>query len=280
MMIEQNSQAQLQLNLTIESLRQMNNTVSSLVNVIDSTKRALEERLAWITEILGGTDVSLERLYVAIWHFCFLIGAMILCAFLNATIYTRMMVFVLLPLNMALNFNDSEQYLNPISLVLIITLFAFGKLFNLLLFLKVLKRFSFLAQTIIVYALNFKQKKVATLKHMPEDKYARDCYKTNNTDYFNETTTTFDDIEEEIEAPTPPLSRNGILDDSLRFLSPTPSLSYRNGQSRSRSRTPLLNKSFRSSCQANTRLGTPCKLSSLPGRDYCHRHQSGDSIIG
>lgn len=127
MLIEQNRQAQIQLNLTIESLKQMNSTVSSLVNVIGGTKQALEERLVWITEILGGTDISLERLYVVIWHFCFLIAAMILCAFLNATFYTRIMVFVLLPLNIALYFNDSEQYLNPIGLVLVILLFVFGK---------------------------------------------------------------------------------------------------------------------------------------------------------
>lgn len=59
------------------------------------------------------------------------------------------------------------------------------------------------------------------------------------------------------------------------FWSPTPPAS-RSG----RSRTPnVMSGSHKSSCLAKTRLGTPCKLSSLPGRDFCHRHQNGSSVI-
>lgn len=82
------------------------------------------------------------------------------------------------------------------------------------------------------------------------------------TDYFNESTFSYS------------------VNQNQDFLSPTPPLSSRNGISRSRSRTPLLNKSYRSACQAKTRIGTPCKLSTLPGRDFCHRHLNGDSVMG
>lgn len=64
----------------------------------------------------------------------------------------------------------------------------------------------------------------------------------------------------EFEAPTPPLSRSGFY------------------KSRSRSRTPNL-LSGKESCHAITRLGTPCKISCLPGRDFCYRHQAGDSVL-
>lgn len=62
--------------------------------------------------------------------------------------------------------------------------------------------------------------------------------------------------------------------------SPTPPLSTSGQYSRSRSRTPLqLNGSIKGPCQARTRLGTPCKLGTLPGRDFCYRHQMGDSVM-
>lgn len=66
---------------------------------------------------------------------------------------------------------------------------------------------------------------------------------------------------------TPPVSRNG-------YYSPI-------SRSHSRSNTPLrLNTSMRSPCTAKTRLGTPCKLTAAPGRDFCYRHQTGDSVMG
>lgn len=61
----------------------------------------------------------------------------------------------------------------------------------------------------------------------------------------------------------------------------TPPPSNRSFYSRSRSNTPSLNLNgeLKRACKAKTRVGTPCKISSLPGRDYCYRHQSGDSVM-
>lgn len=88
---------------------------------------------------------------------------------------------------------------------------------------------------------------------------------TNNDDDVESETDEFDDNfnSSKLSSLTPPISRNG-------FYKP-----------RSRSHTPLLfNSSLRGSCAARTRAGTPCKLSSLPGRDFCYRHQTGDSVLG
>lgn len=71
-----------------------------------------------------------------------------------------------------------------------------------------------------------------------------------------------------------------LEEDSEDYGTPTPPPSNQSYYSRSRSRTPLnLNGSLKGACKARTRVGTPCKISSLPGRDYCYRHQSGDSIM-
>lgn len=71
-----------------------------------------------------------------------------------------------------------------------------------------------------------------------------------------------------------------ISEDTLDdFGSPTPPISRNGYYSRSRSRTPLnLSGSLNKPCKAKTRVGTPCKLHSLPGRDFCHKHQLGDSL--
>lgn len=105
----------------------MNKTVHSLVSVIGGTKQALEDRLNWITKTLGGTDIALERLYAVLWHFAFLIGAMIICAFLNANSSIRILVFVILPANLALQLNYNEHSFSPIGLLVLISLFVLCK---------------------------------------------------------------------------------------------------------------------------------------------------------
>lgn len=81
-----------------------------------------------------------------------------------------------------------------------------------------------------------------------------------------ESSNLYTSIEEEdnFSNPTPPASRNGFYSFA-----------------RSRSCTPLiLNGISKDKCNSKTRMGTPCKLTALPGRDYCHKHQNGDSILG
>lgn len=70
------------------------------------------------------------------------------------------------------------------------------------------------------------------------------------------------------------------FDNSTLLSSPL----LRNNFNRSRSSTPLhLNANgaaLKSGCLARTRSGTPCKLSAVPGRDFCHRHRVGSSVMG
>lgn len=96
-------------------------------------------------------------------------------------------------------------------------------------------------------------------------------YKTTRTDYeIKETTVSNFEMSED------------VFDDDVYENNLTPPASNRSYSSRSRSRTPLLNLNggaMKRGCRAKTRLGTPCKISSLPGRDYCYRHQGGDSVM-
>lgn len=98
--------------------------------------------------------------------------------------------------------------------------------------------------------LNETDKQNAFNDHQSLENYAE--MEHNETDYFSD----------QFQRLTPPISRNGHYP-------------------RSRSNTPLrLNESLRFTCGAKTRAGTPCKLSAITGRDYCYRHQRGDSVMG
>lgn len=54
-MLEQSQLASKQYESTLSQLSQMNATVYALVDVMTTTRSALEEKLNWITEALGGT---------------------------------------------------------------------------------------------------------------------------------------------------------------------------------------------------------------------------------
>lgn len=95
-------------------------------------------------------------------------------------------------------------------------------------------------------------------------------YKRDSPVRLQATTTQFDyELKE---------SADEDLFDEYKNLTPPPS--NKSYTSRSRSHTPLnLNGGLKRACKARTRVGTPCKISSLPGRDFCYRHQSGDSVM-
>lgn len=94
----------------------MNKTVHSLVALVGGTRQALEEKLSWITNVLGGTDLALERIYLILWHVVFMLVAMLVCAFLSASSFTRLIVTTLPPANLAMALHDDQENLNPVAL--------------------------------------------------------------------------------------------------------------------------------------------------------------------
>lgn len=116
-----------QYDITLRQLSDVNKTVHSLVNLIGTTRNALEERLTWITTALGGTDLAVERLYAILWHIGFLLLSMISCAFLTARLSTRIFVTVLPVANLILTLNNNEYAQDATTLTLTIIGFVIGK---------------------------------------------------------------------------------------------------------------------------------------------------------
>lgn len=99
----------------MKNLQEVNRTVHDLVALVGGTRQALEEKLSWIAVALGGTDLTLERVNLILWHGLFILIAMLVCAFLSLNLYTRLIVSTLPPANLAIAFH-SQGHFNPIEL--------------------------------------------------------------------------------------------------------------------------------------------------------------------
>ncbi|KAJ8939936.1 hypothetical protein NQ318_007864 [Aromia moschata] len=284
LLLKQNEDFKRQYEFTLKNLEEVNRTVHNLVTLVGGTRQALEERLTWITTALGGTDMAIERLYLVLWHSAFMLLAMLTCAFLSVRASTRFVVATLPPLNLAVALYGEQQYLNPVLLCSAIAGFVLSQtiITSLLTLRPVAKKalpwiknkvttvegtqdgFVKSSPKEFVSSTNHNHERIPYPSELESSSRSEVYADDNYADYTAEAT---DSFKEDFNL-TPPVSRNGHY-NSVR------------PRSRSRSNTPLyINTRLRGSCGAKTRAGTPCKLSSLPGRDYCYRHQTGDSVMG
>lgn len=127
LLLEQSEEAQRQYQATLTQLSEVNATIHSLVSLVNATREALEERLAWLTAALGGTDVAVDRLYAIVWHALFLLLGMIICSFLRAELLTRIVVAASPPLNLVASVQQSDYALDFVGLGSAIGFIIFGK---------------------------------------------------------------------------------------------------------------------------------------------------------
>ncbi|KAG5862206.1 hypothetical protein JTB14_014632 [Gonioctena quinquepunctata] len=275
LLFSQNEEFKKQYQSTLKSLQDMNQTVHNLVALVGGTWQTLEERLAWISSALGAADLSIERIYLVLWHSAFMLLAMVTCAFLAVRASTRLVVATLPPLNLAVALYGEHKHLDFMTLLTAIVTFVVG-------------------QFIILWALTVKARAKGAIA-WKKDSTSPMISKTIPTteENFNSspndrvTSSLFDEKENDGYRPVPLRSEEDDVHDNSDFkdFDLTPPVSrngyYHLASSRSRSRTPLLlNTSLRTHCRATTRVGTPCKLLSQPGRDFCYRHQTGESVMG
>lgn len=71
--------------------------------------------------------MTVERLYLVLWHSAFMLLAMLTSAFLTARPSTRFAVAILPPLNLGMALSGEREYLSPVSLTAAIGVFILGK---------------------------------------------------------------------------------------------------------------------------------------------------------
>lgn len=141
LLLKQSEIARKQYEETLLQLAEVNRTVNGLVDLVAGTKRALEEKLIWLSTSLGGTDLALERLYIIVWHLMLMLVSMIGCAFLVAPINIRLIVAGLPPLNLALALSNNDNALGPFALTLLIIGCSIGKSRSSVLFINIMMIF-------------------------------------------------------------------------------------------------------------------------------------------
>lgn len=127
MLLQQSEEAQDQYKATLTQLSEVNATIHALVSLVNSTREALEERLAWLTAALGGTDVAVDRLYMIVWHGLFLLITMIASSFLRVDMFARIIVATSPPLNLLASLQQSPYALDFVGLSSTIGVLVLGK---------------------------------------------------------------------------------------------------------------------------------------------------------
>ncbi|XP_042239343.1 protein brambleberry-like isoform X2 [Homarus americanus] len=82
-----------------DDLQRMNATVHHLMDVLHSTRRGVEDKLSWITSLVGGTDNTVQKVYSCVLHISYFFIGMISASFLQVPYLTRVALVVLVPLN-------------------------------------------------------------------------------------------------------------------------------------------------------------------------------------
>lgn len=82
-----------------DDLQRMNETVHHLMDVLQSTKQGVEDKLSWISSFLGGTDNTVQKVYSCVLHAGYFFIGMVSASFLQVPYFTRLALVVLVPLN-------------------------------------------------------------------------------------------------------------------------------------------------------------------------------------
>ncbi|OXU28535.1 hypothetical protein TSAR_008980 [Trichomalopsis sarcophagae] len=99
--IEQNQEAALQYEETLMKLEKINQTINFIWDLTNSMRNEIDKKLGWITEYIGTTGESIDKVYRIVLHVVYLLGAMIAAAFLHAPFLTRSAILGVVPLNLA-----------------------------------------------------------------------------------------------------------------------------------------------------------------------------------
>ncbi|KDR18720.1 protein brambleberry-like [Zootermopsis nevadensis] len=107
--IAQHASAAAQYNSTLHKLAQINITVNYLLNLLDKTRQEIDERLGWLTSLIGDTGNQLGHVYSCVLHALYLIVGMIAASFVRAPTLTRAFLLVIVPLNLAAVYHHGDS---------------------------------------------------------------------------------------------------------------------------------------------------------------------------
>lgn len=90
-----------QYQATLENLRVINSSVTSMMNVVINMHTVLSSQLEWLINHLGGAQDGLRVLTTLATHTVFLVIAILCVLFLKAPALTRLSLLILVSVNVA-----------------------------------------------------------------------------------------------------------------------------------------------------------------------------------
>lgn len=97
--LAQNDLASTQFDQTIRRLSEINEMMEKLQNLMQTLEGSVSEKLAWITNKIGGTDQALANINLLLQHFAYLLFGMLLLVFVNAPAFYRLFFIFAVPVN-------------------------------------------------------------------------------------------------------------------------------------------------------------------------------------
>ena len=97
----QHEDALVQYEQTLQKLAQINETIQFIWNITNTMRSEMDQKLNWLTDYIGDTGEQMQKMYRTGLHIVYLLCAMIVAAFLQAPLLTRITILGIVPLNLA-----------------------------------------------------------------------------------------------------------------------------------------------------------------------------------
>ncbi|XP_058960945.2 protein brambleberry-like [Pocillopora verrucosa] len=250
-MMSYHSETTQHYNQTMENLKIINDTIGYLIEVTNQMQDKIDNRLNWLTRHLGGTGDKLVVVTTCLMHAGYFLLATLCILFLNAPLFTRLVLLVAVPINAwsEINFDSGLSY-STLSSIISVALLG-----NWLYFYLTKKYFPSNADRI---------SKSSPLA-LNSAKYLGYHETPNNTRNMLDTTDSIESLDESALTLTP----KGPVGNTKRQLN----LSYPEAASTPSSKvtTP------RRRCGALTKTGSACKRVIANGGFKCTTHLRMDS---
>lgn len=265
--LSQNDIASTQFDQTINRLAEISNTIEKLQKLMKSLEGSVDEKLSWITNKIGGTDVTLANINLVLQHLGYLLFGMLLLVFVNAPPFYRVFFIFAVPISFL---STLFQWQN-------VTLIELTQMLGIVFVCNLIRQILWKLDFKNPFALNNKKKenietKATSSQKEPEtereasqeknyDEYDRnDVGRNNNNDYSYSYLSAF---------------KNRHRDSTFRDREGSIASSVASNQSfDGRAVTPFSARLLdRTRCISLTIKGDRCRNAAVSNQIYCRRHE-------
>ncbi|XP_071111837.1 protein brambleberry-like [Haliotis cracherodii] len=278
------------------NLQKINKTVTGLLRSVAEMQENMERKLGWISQLLGGADDKLQLLTSCVLHIAYFLLMVVAAAFLHLPLFSRFLLLIVIVSNAAaeISYSTSLDFAGMTAFIFS-TSMAYWALTWIRGNLQYNSAPGSAAAAITFSPSSSRQSAPLSSEELRQLTTTLGRLYNTMTDSLNQSTSPTCAGDAIPEARTPadthrtnvqqPDSTNEEVNQVRRVLlnhlgGDTPNRSsparFSSGSRTPMSATPQSSRastpSLASRCLAITRTGAPCRMQSMTGQEYCHRH--------